>query len=598
MALERIEIKLPDGFDPARHAKALPAAVEKSGRGSGWEVESVDMVRGFAQLTRQVAVMEVTETNGASGTEPTAFEIRLPAGTKLTDGDRVAARQADAHPGYHLVRFEPHVGKAVLAKVSDDELRCRGAVANALSVKPWDVMVASRSDGGFSLQLPGAYTPSKHDDKLAEVAESIVGRFGWYVQVDPKTLVAQIIPSDPPTFPDVIPLNLKNLGKNPMRTPFGLKLPPPGKAASEPVELDWKAQSWALLTGTPGSGKTVSINNIIADHLAAGGELYIVDDASKAIDFNWAKPFVADGGWGCGGLREAVTTLSLMYERGQARAEKMAELGYVNWIDMPEEIRFKPVLLVFDEFSAMTVTDKIPAGIDKKLPEIQELIEANMLRFKVQSRVRKIMAEQRFVAARALVSLQVSNASTGMPPSMKSLFGHKALQGTNPSRTQRQQTFSVEASVPQVPQNLIAGGMASKGVGAAELESQAPCVYKGFYASVDDLAAELVRRDVPTTNRPDPTEAEMDRLCPTGDTEFDEEAQTLTAGETLPSGKPISSLDPKYGPGPVALDEHGRPLKGAAAAAHASKALTEPERPKCPSCDRPIAPDGGCGCSW
>lgn len=601
VALERIEVKLPAGFDPQRHAKALPVAVAKT-RGEGWELESVSLERGLATLVRQAAVMQVEAAgDGTDDGSPEAFEIKLPHGTRPTDGDKVAARQADAHPGYHLARFEPHIGRAILARMSDAELRCRFAVANALGVKPWDVMVRARPDGGFTLQLPPSYVPSRHDVKLQEVAESVVGRLGWYVQVDARSLVAQVIPSDPPTFPELVPLDLKHLGEDPMRTPFGLKLPRPGQTATEPIGIDWKAQPFAIVAGLPGSGKTVTLCNIIADHLAAGGDLVLVDDRAKSLDFAWAKPFVRDGGWGCDGLREAVTSLALMHAEGQRRAVWMAEHGYVNWLDIPEKERFTPVLAVVDEVSALLIGEKLPAGVDKKNPDVVEIIEENRLRFKLQRRITKIIAEQRFVGMRMVLSTQVTNASTGLPPSLKALIGHRLLQGTNPSRTQRQQAFNVESNVPYVPENLRGGGIISKGVGAAELEAQAPAIYKGYFATTEALAAELRRRGVPETTRPEPTTAQMDEHCPTTDIDNAEE-DALFGAERLPSGKPISSLDPRFGPVTPALDENGKRLRGAAAAAHASKHITDTaplttRLRSCPSCGQPIQPDKMCGCA-
>lgn len=513
--------------------------------------------------------------SGAGDGGPEAFEIKLPFGTRPSDGDKVAARQADAHPGYHLARFEPHIGRAILARMSEQELRCRFAVANALGVKPWDVMARARPDGGFTLQLPPTYIPSRHDVKLQEVAESVVGRLGWYVQIDPRSLVAQIIPCDPPTFPELVPLDLKQLGQDLMRTPFGLKLPGPGEVAREPIAIDWKAQPFALVAGLPGSGKTVTLCNIIADHLAGGGEIVIVDDRAKSLDFSWAKPFVRDGGWGCGGLREAVTALALMHAEGQRRAAWMAENGYVNWLDIPAKERFTPVLAVVDEVSALLIGEKLPAGVDKKNPDVVEIIEENRLRFKLQRRITKVIAEQRFVGMRMVLSTQVTNANTGLPPSLKALIGHRLLQGTNPSRTQRQQAFNVESNVPHVPENLRGGGVVSKGVGASELEAHMPVIYKGYFATTEALAAELRRRGVTETTHPEPTLAEMDEHCPITDLNNAEEDVAFGA-ERLPSGKPVSSLPPEFGPVTPTHDENGNRLRGAAAVAHASKQTNDP----------------------
>lgn len=263
-ALERITVKLPAKFDPNIHSKALTAHVMKS-KGVGWELESVSMERGEATFVRQSTVMEVKTSNKA-------LEIRLPAGTRANDGDKIAARQEEAHPGFFLVRFEPHLGKAVLAQLTDDEARCRYAVANALGVKPWEVMVRSRADGGFTLQLPRSYTGSKHDVKLAEVATSVVGQFGWFVEVNPKTLVASIIPSEPPTFDPTIPFPAERIrpvgdfGPAGDKQRFTLELAQGLGAPGEdnhPVLMSLDDSTAVLIVGLPGAGKALTDDQLL-----------------------------------------------------------------------------------------------------------------------------------------------------------------------------------------------------------------------------------------------------------------------------------------------------------------------------------------------
>ena len=590
---------LPAGFDPDRHSGAVVSKVRQA-KGPEWSLANIDTEANVAVFRRHVAETTVTAATKASGSvkAPESFQVSLSAAdAKPTMGEKVAATLQDTYPGFYLTDFDPHLARATLTKLDDDTARCRGAVATALGVKPWDVQAAPRPGGGYLLGLPRSYMPSKHDEKLDEVATSVVGRFGWYVVADANKLTAQIIPSDPPTFPEMLSADLGRLGANSMRTPFGLKLPKPGEDAHDVAEIDWKAQAFALVSGLPGSGKTVTLNQIIADHLAAGGLLSVVDERQKSLDFAWAKPFVVEGGWGCNGLREAVTSLCLMYSEGKRRAAWMAERGYVNWLDIPEDERFKPMLAIVDEVSALLVTEKLPAGVDKSLPEVQEVIEENRLKFKLQRRIAKIIAEQRFVGMRMVLSTQISNANTGLPPSMKGLIGHKLLQGTNPSKTQRAQAFNVESTVPVVPENLRGGGVVSKGVGAAELEAQAPFVYKSYFASTQTLSEELCRRGAPTTSRPEPTQAEMDEYCPVSEEDLDDEGP---------------AFDPRQAATETFSDD-GEQLFGAAAAAAASKRLEaqakaqraandaaaaamDSDAPQCPSCREPIQVDGSCGC--
>lgn len=531
MATERLKIRLPDGFDPARHLSALLKQIADT-HGEGWEVDSVDPEAGVAHAFRQVTLTEVTASERGK-----RFEVRLAIGTKPADGDRVATRLEDLHPGYVLAEFDPYLGRAVLSKLTDAEQRCRGAVSVALGTKPWEVQVSARLDGGFDLVLPKTYVPSKHDKKLEEVATAVVGREGWYVDTDPGKLTASIIPADPPTFPPVVPYPIKRLTKSdPMAVRFGVRLPAPGSDDLEEVTLDWAASSWAMVAGTPGSGKSVALNAIIAGSLASGSELVIVDDQSKAVDFLWCKSFVRPGGWGCDGLTSSVAALGLVYEEGKQRAKQLAQEGVVNWPELPASKRPAPILVVVDEVTALLSLRKVPAGIPKDHPYRVAALQENLLKTAIDDYMNKIVAEQRFVGIHLVLASQVVNNNTGVGPSLKAKIGHKILCGSNPSEQARKQAFSDASAVPDVPANVKTDSKASRGTGVAELEGHGACVFKSLFATTGDYAAALQSLRVPTTGRPAPTPQEIARLTPSLD------------DSSSPDGTPSGGGDQKRAP--------------------------------------------------
>src|SRR5699024_3869162 len=160
-------------------------------------------------------------------------------------------------------------GQATMTRLAPEVIRAREAIRVALGVKAWDVQVAKVRGGGFSVELPNSYVPSKHDDKLTEVAESVIGRPGWFVTTNPAKLTAQITPAAPPTFPAAIATPLKSLGSGSRdKTAFGMKLPDPGEKSGDPIFIDWTDQAFAMLAGMPGSGKTVALNAILSDALS------------------------------------------------------------------------------------------------------------------------------------------------------------------------------------------------------------------------------------------------------------------------------------------------------------------------------------------
>ena len=507
---ERVTVRLPDGFDADRHAAALARLIADR-HGTGFEVVSIDPAGRTAYATRQVAITEVTSNRASRD----SFEVRLARGTRPPDGDRLAAKLAEQNPGFEMTAFEPFLGRATLSRLDPATSRCRAAVAVALGVKPWAVRVRPGARGGFDVDLPASYSPSRHDRKLAEVATSVVGGPGWFVDADPRALTASLVPGEPPTFPPAIgyPLDLLGTGA-PGMLRIGRALPASGQDAGPEVCVDWSAQSFALLAGMPGSGKTNLLNAAVAGSLAAGAELVVVDLPSKSVDFLWCKAFVRPGGWGCDSAAAAVTALELVVAEGRRRARQLAAAGAVSWTELQTHERFPPILIVVDEASGLLLPDRIPAGIPKDHPLAVEAAQANLLRAALARCINKIIAELRFVGVRMILASQVTNNSTGIGPSLKSKIGHKILQGANPSGTARTQAFSDESAVPLVPANVRADPNAARGTGAAELEGAAPVVYKAYYATTGDYATALHRLGVATTDNPAPTAEQIARHTP------------------------------------------------------------------------------------
>lgn len=529
----RLPIPLPKGFDPEKHQAALLAKVTEK-YGPGFEIVSIDLAEHKAMAVRQPTIAEVSHVS-----KNDSFDVRLARGTQPTHGPKVDAKLADQYPGYYMVRFEPFLGKATLARLTEDEVRCRGAIAVALGVQPWEVGVKGRPDGGFEVDLPNKYQPSKAD-KIQEVADSIVGREGWYAQIDAQKLKASLIPADPPTFPGSFPTPVDRLGADPDHTPFARALPAPGEEVGPEIHIDWTNSAWALLGGLPGAGKTVTINAILADQLASGASCVIIDDQSKAVDFEWVKPYVRDHGWGCDSLEHAVAALGLVREEGARRAKVLKDKGLNNWLDLPPGERFEPIFIVFDEASAVLVPEPKLQGIPKDHPLYLENERTNLAKALIGNFTNKIIAELRFVGVRMVLATQVTNANTGIGPSTRSKMGHFLLQGTNPSKSARNQMFADEQAVPVVPENVKASGKAALGVGVCDLGGAAPVVYKGYFASVNDYTKKFNDLGLRKTSRPAPTSAQIDKFLPQVE---DDEPQGGRRGEgNGPRGSEVSPV--------------------------------------------------------
>lgn len=564
-AIERVTIKLPSGFDPLRHGKALAKMVADK-HGEGFEVDSIDPRAGVAYATRQAAITEVTAAE--SGAD--SFEMRLPRGTKPSDGDKIAARMEDQHPGFYVTRFEPFLGKAVLTRLDDATARCRGALAVALGVKPWDVQVRPRRGGGFHVELPKTYVPSKHDDKLAEVATHVVGTEGWFVDANPAKLTAAIVPGAPPTFPAVLPYPFAKLAAaDPSKLLIGRTLSDRADRDGEDAYLDFDAAVHTQVSGMSGAGKTVTINAMITYALAAGHQLVVLDLPYKATDFIEFRKYVRPGGWGCAEptstiaqwLPEALTALGMVYDEGMSRAGLLAQHKVAKVGDLPSSVRPQPILVVCDEVTGILQLDEVPKGIPKDHPMVVEANQNNLMRQMILAYLKRIAAELRFAGIRLILSSQVSSVNTGVPTSLRLNLGNKLLLGPNPTEGNRKLSLADPGSVPTVPENVKADGKASKGVGVAEREGLPNCVFKSFYAPVSEFISALDKIGVPTTSRPRPTAREIDRYTPSLE-EDEPPARSGTAADDYGFDDGVR-LDP----------ETGKPLRGFAKANAARREL-------------------------
>ena len=173
---EEVRIPLPKGFDPATHQGFLLQKLSER-RGNGWKLDLIDMRENMAVASRTLTLTQVEAVT------KTTKMVTLQTNVKPSDGDRLAAQFAEQFPGFQMTEFEPHIGRARLTKMSASEAHARAAVAEIMRVKPWQVTVSARVGGGFNMGLPPSYLPSKHDEKLDEVAATVIGEPGWYAQL-------------------------------------------------------------------------------------------------------------------------------------------------------------------------------------------------------------------------------------------------------------------------------------------------------------------------------------------------------------------------------------------------------------------------------
>ncbi|QUL80630.1 FtsK/SpoIIIE domain-containing protein [Brevibacterium sp. SMBL_HHYL_HB1] len=514
---QRARIPLPANFDPNKHMSALEKRIADK-VGADWVVESIDMDEAKASIVKRVALTEVSAVEGGE-----RMRVTLPSSVTEGQGKKFDAELADQYPGFFLTEFDPFNRRAVLTKLAPETKRARDSIAAAIGAKPWEVQVAPTADGGYSLRLPSSYIPSKHLEKIEDVAQTVIGEEGWYVEINASTLTGRIVPSDPPTFPGLIPYPMTEPERGDTELVIGQRLPKPGQETGSPFIIDF-ADRHAQIGGISGAGKSVTLNNIIASLLSRGHELAIIDLPDKAVDFEWCRPFVRRYGWGCENLDEIVATIAYLYEEGSRRAAIFKEHGAKKIEELPEGVRatMPLVFIIVDEVTGLYAMEAVPK-LKKDHPMRVEAEEINLKKEMLKNRVKKIAAELRFVGFRLIISTQIASVNTGIDTALRTNLGHRVLLGPNPTENNRKLIFNDHEQVPVVPKNIVADRAASRGTGAAELDGAPATVFKSFYADTDALTSYLDGLGVPRTEQVRPTPALIDKYIPRLDESVDDE---------------------------------------------------------------------------
>lgn len=519
----------PAGFDPSSvaHCQQLERYVlDKAG--PAWKISHLDPKRGVALLTRTASFTSVTDEGSEKKT------VSLEEGTKESDGDRVSASMSEKYPGFYVTSFESYLLRAELTRLSAATARARDAISTALGVKPWKVGIGERKGGGYVISLPNSYMPSRHFEKLDEVAKEVVGGPGWYVRVDSKALTAEMIPSDPPTFPSLIPFPVESTNVVPFepgskdwaKIDLGWRLPSPGEDVGDPYIIDFESGMHTQVGGTSNSGKSVFLNNIVAGVLARGAELAIIDTVAKSVDFTWCKEFVRPGGWGCDSIYGAAATMSMIYEEAEQRAEVLRRYDVQNWLQLPasapEAAAMKPIFVIMDEVTGLWAKKTVPKSLPKDHPMRVEAENVNMAKEILQMKFEQTAAEMRFVGVKLVLSSQVASTSTGIGTALRTNLQNKVLLGVNPTEGNRKLVFPDPAAVPLVPSYIQSDPSVGKGVGTSANEGDEPCVFKPYFAPTSDLLAFIRAHGVPTRTGQAPTRSDIERYVPI--VELEEEA--------------------------------------------------------------------------
>lgn len=475
----------------ARHRKALEGLIAKfktsHPEAASAELESID-------ADNHVAILSDRTVMSVNGDDRRKVVNLLASQCKPSAGEQVDDYWSRQYPGFHMVEFHPYEGQAIFERLTKEQVRARNIIASKLGIKPWQVRVARAKDGGWRCRLDKEiiYQPSKHDKAMAEACV-LVGHPGWWFEADSKTGVIDVHAGEPANFEPVHPLPPETLGapENIRRTPFGVLLPRAGGLPFEPASIDWKEGSFLLIGGEGGSGKSVFTNVVLAEQIAQGVELTIVDTKSKSTDYFWCRPWVKY--WGCESIVQAAGCLNHLVwemEHGE-RAKAWAENAWQSWYDIPDWAKRKfPIhVIVIDEYASLVDEAQMCKTVpnpEKTLPPVLQQAYKGYAEYLIRHDVIRILRLARFMGYRLILASQTVSQASGLPPNIRDLFTHRVAMGPNPSGSLEKGVFHDLAGMPSVPANVIDSGN-SKGVGRAELAGMTGCVFKTYWAGRDGM---------------------------------------------------------------------------------------------------------------
>lgn len=532
------------------------------GMAHGDEIDAADCM-GEARQKDTVARIEL---NYANSTDPTIKHV-----SGMT---------------WKVIDFIPRTSSksVVLLQLMDDKtisIRQQFAEALGLQKYPWLIRLTPTAEGGWKIRIKGnaaTYRPSKHDTKIQETVE-IIGGEGWFFKADAENGVITVYPGVPPTFPAVINPPKEFWKKSDLRHAyFGMKLPDRGRETGDLLYNDWKDASGVLVAGASNGGKSVVINCLVYAAVSAGCQLAVCDDKYKSVDFKWCRPWVIDHGWGCDSMESCAATLQHILDLSAVRANVINQYGKENWWGLPEDVRkqYPPILLVCDEIAQWAAPLTVPPGLSKDNPTRIKAEYEKGIRAMNYMALLKICQTVRFSGIFFMYAAQSATSQNGLDPSVRTNLPSKILLGDKVNDTVRGTVLNDAKNAPTVPSYLIEAGV-SRGCGIAELVGQEACVYKGFYE--DDHKhgkswSDILREHMMDSNPPKGNDE-------AGHWSWNDIIVAVPAAAEKPDDGAMyedddhspSRLETEGGFGEDGRDvaDRDEPLKGAAAAAHASK---------------------------
>ena len=391
---------------------------------------------------------------------------------------------SEEHPDFFLTDLDEARRTIRYAKLDHNTLAARSLFASALKRKPWHIRVLKGIDGGWIIRLNSThpdepYVASKYGRALDEaIRQHGVGEEGWWHKDYPEWNTVIVHPGRLPTFPKAVAM--PEFKPEIRFSYFGMKLPEKGRKWGEWLKNDWKDAPGVLVSGQSNGGKSVLINSLIFGFLAGGGRLVVCDDEGKSADFDWARPWVEEKGWGCEGIESCAAALENLFRNMEERGRFIKEKGKQNWWELEEEdkAKYPLTLLVADEIPQWASPVSVPPGLSRDDPTRIKLEYRKSICATSFLSLQDVAKKARYTGICFLYSAQKPDEKNGLGPAVRLNLASKIMVGDKLAKSLKDVMNS--DSIPPFPANLREEGVA-KGCGICEIGNENPCVYKAFY---------------------------------------------------------------------------------------------------------------------
>lgn len=249
--------------------------------------------------------------------------------------------------------------------------------------------------------------------------------------------------------------------------------------AQEDVFLDLAAIPHALIVGGTGGGKSVVVVNLCIQWVKANNLLIILDP--KQVGFNRfaGKRNVLKIATT---IEEISDTIVAVREEMDARYARMKETGLDNIMDLPEDERPKPLLVVIDEATEAMTTEKVSK-------DDEEGTARNEAAMRTRAALSAIVRLGRAAGVHAIALTQRADVSDGIAGSTKNNLEFRVLLGAADNTARLMAGFS---------DSQVAATPGKRGRGICGRVNTAPIETQFAYAPNADVERFLAELDVHT----------------------------------------------------------------------------------------------------